>query len=231
MRSDRDGQPLRDVVHIAGGFLAWSEVHYPTMAPPRHTIVVSDRLAQREAYTVDVTAYMAGQPSNVRANFDLQDDGTIVVASPEFRADPNAPARVAWASVAEPLLHELPVAAGSLQLSLHDGLVALRRADRGDYAVIGLDGSDRNVFEYKGAGQPFYPRVSGIDFDGTRLTWFQGDAIHNEAYPVVATPDVPTGTVPVDSDGVASVPVWCPDPRAKCIGSVTVAKGRASTLS
>jgi hypothetical protein len=205
-------------VRIAGRFVAWhvrgDQPDPFTPIPSR--LVVFDRAVGRVAYELRLDQYMGRAPVNFELNFDLQDDGTVVAAVPDYDASSSEPRRtLLWASLADPAPHVVPVGGADLQFGLHGGLLALRRAAERDYAVVDLQGRAVNVFDYHGG------YGGGIDFDGRRLAWIQDGALHNEAFPVLAAPQLPpAGTLPVGPGGAVDVPVWCPQSALPCKVSV-----------
>lgn len=215
-------------VKLAGRFVAWharGQGRDVSGAGRRSVVIVWDRVAQREAYRVDLFPLMGdlAAPSNYEQTFDLQDDGTILASAVDYRQPGREPV-LAWASVAEPRLHPVPVRRGTLTAALHGNLIALRRRDYNDFAVVDLSGNPVNVFDYDRRGWG-----DGFDFDGKRLTWAQGDGVHNEPYPVVPTVDGPEA--PVSDKGTARLPLWCPTTDEACQGSLTLVTPSAETAA
>lgn len=212
-------------VRVAGRFVAWHVRGDPPdpMSPIPSRLVVFDRSAGEVAYEVRLDEFMGARPpATFELNFELQDDGTVVAAVPDYDAGVFAPRRtLIWASPSDPTAHVIPVQAASLEFALHGDLVALRRADTRDYAVIDLAGRPINVFDYHAT------TGGGVDFDGRRLAWVQNDAVHNEAFPVVATPDIANRALLVRRDGRVEVPVWCPSSASPCRVTVGITELRA----
>lgn len=200
-------------VKMAGHYVAW----FVETAPDgrwNEQLIVYDWLAGREAYRVDVSSYVVNASISHELEFDLQEDGMVVGNMYGERIwDPG---RVIWASVDAPTIHELPLHAGRFDIATHGGLIALRNADARYYAVVDTQAREQNVFALTGnrAG------VNYLDFDGHRLLWLEDGILYNEPYPVAPTAVLPTGTATVDSTGMAKIPVWCSQPKARCSGSV-----------
>jgi hypothetical protein len=212
-------------VAMAGRYVAWLQVSAEPPEDPRQFLVVYDLDARSVAYRLEPMP-SDGDPFGPSAfSFDVQDDGTVAIA--RSNASYTDPPKLAWASVAEPWLHELPATTWwNLDLSIAGGLVVVRRLDLKRYAVVDLNGQEVNAFDHVGSG------YGDNDFDGRRVVWYGAERIHNEPFPVVPATDAPDGTVPVAPDGSVQVPVWCPDPVRACAGLVSVlprtAKGAAA---
>jgi hypothetical protein len=217
-------------VKISGRYVAW--LARGTDQAPAAAIVVFDRVADHEAYRIDVRPFMGGSaPVNYRLEFALQDDGTVVATVPNY--DAGGIAVPVWASPGEPSPHALPVRLATLGVSVRDSLLAVRRLEDDSYAVIDLKGRVANVFDHDRW------QDNGFDFDGKRVVWAQhawvfspgkgyADSyrIHNELYPVSPSTEVPGSSVTVGNDGIVSMPVWCPHIADPCSGEVGLDPGR-----
>jgi hypothetical protein len=183
-------------VRIAGRYLAWLENYLPAgdlLYGHRYDVAVFDRTTGAVVYRIHASDTHGGVHS-----FDIQDDGTLVlsyVAVP--RGGDTAVMRVAWASVAAPFLHEVPLHdAGSYEVAIANDTVAFERGSGSgsrDFADIGtsdLSGHERLVARN---GQGVVGHRS-FDFDGRRLAWWSYGC--SAALINVASPSPGARTVP-----------------------------------
>jgi hypothetical protein len=179
-------------VRIAGRYLAWLENYQPAgelLYGHRYDVAVSDRTTGAVVYRIH-----AGETHGGVHSFDIQDDGTLVLSYVTLpRGGDSAVMRAAWASVAAPVLHQVPLRdAGSYEVAIADGTVAFERGSGSgsrDFADIGtadLRGHERLVAR---SGQGAVGHRS-FDFDGRRLAWWSygcSTALINVALPGART--------------------------------------------
>ena len=176
---------------LAGSYLAY---HQPANGNPGR-IVVFDREAQAEAYSVDLapwTSVANGWPVEFDGRLALQDDGTLAVLVRDTVFHEQA--KLIGASVAAPAARLLrsdvaPVVYGvHEELAIAGGRVAVRRRAPKDYVLVNhATGAIAATFD-RYEPNPCDPEGWGIDWDGTRLAWVN-QGIRNEAAPV--TPSMP----------------------------------------
>jgi hypothetical protein len=187
---------------LAGSYLAY---HQPASDGPGR-IVVFDREAQEEAYSVSLDPWMPDDawPIEFTGRLALQDDGALAVTvqDPVF----HEKAQLIGASVAEPAARLLrtdvaPVLSGAHEeLAIAGGRIAVRRPGPKDYVLVDhASGAVTATFD-RYEPNPCDPEGYGIDWDGTRLAWVN-EGIRNE--PAPATPSTPGA--PID-------PMTCPTP-------------------
>lgn len=198
-------------VRAAGGVAALLAVDQnPTPWPPNAYVVVVDLATGGERYRVPIRGLLGEQaPANYDVTFDIDPDGTVVIAMPDYSRDGDRPAHLYWASAAEPSAHLVPGDFSQiLAISLHDGLVAARRMH--DWAVVNLRGDTLEVFDTSIWGR------GRLDFDGRRIVWGNTNVVHDETYPVVASA---SAQAPVSRSHVAQVPVLCTAAK-RCSGTL-----------
>jgi len=178
---------------LAGPYLAY---HQPSNGNPGR-IIVYDREAHTEAYSVDLDPWMPddGWPVEFSGRLALQDDGTLAVLVEDFVFRETS--KLIGASVAAPAARLLrsdiaPVLYGvQEELAIADGRIAIRRPGPKDYVLVDhATGAISATFD-RYEVNPCAPEGWGIDWDGTRLAWVN-HGIRNEAAPVTpSTPGAP----------------------------------------
>ena len=155
-------------VRMAGRFVASLDPSPNATLRNISDVVVYDRAAGAEAYRVPA-AQMPGEIQSL----DVQDDGKVAVAYGQ-RAD-ERPAKVGWASPAEPRIHALPLPArDSYNVRIAADRIAWQGGRRQNFqvprATVGvatLEGDSRVL----GSPAESLPFQDMLDFDGQRVAW------------------------------------------------------------
>jgi hypothetical protein len=160
-------------VRIAGRYMAWLENFQPNgelLYGHRYDIAVFDRVAGVIAYRIPARATVGGVYS-----FDIQDDGTLAFSYAILnRAGDSQLMRVAWASVASPRLHKVPLrAAHSYTVALADNLIGFDRGE-GQFIDFGEVGSSDFAGHEHLVARNSVGSIGerSFDFDGRRLAWW-----------------------------------------------------------
>jgi hypothetical protein len=148
-------------LRLAGRYAAW------VVGDERVDVVVYDRLLDTEVYRL--TAAMI--PGAVRG-LDVQNDGTVAFSYVE--ESPRV-MRVAWASLADPTVHQLPLTPKlSYDVKLSGGRLAFHRGTAGDFDVpfgeVGLTDLQGNSRVLARPAQDHIYREH-FDFDGVQIAW------------------------------------------------------------
>ena len=200
-----DARPGSSLFDVAGPYVAYED--------RERRLVVSDWRTGARLYAVEREALGERDPVALA----VQEDGKV--ATMLGGGTGQCHARVAWASAAEPVPHELPLEACRSGLRVAGDRIAFVRKVPGVRELVTADLSGRDVRPVARNRVPF----EGFDFDGGRLAWSAGgcyrDAVYVErvaAPRVAAAPrvDCPLrigrGPLRLGRDGTVRVPVRCP---------------------
>jgi hypothetical protein len=136
---------------IAGRYLIWRE----SLPSGKSDLVVYDRTAGHEAYRIAAPF----------ADVDIQEDGKVAFTIPE--PGESGRARIAWASLDEPVAHVVGTARGYPSLLIASDRIAVRdgpAASRQPLKVLTLSG------QVQARALDEAP-IGSFDFDGARLAW------------------------------------------------------------
>ena len=150
-----DAPSYSALVRVAGRYAAWS-----LWAPRR--VVVYDRVARRVAYVAELGPRVYLDDTD----FDLQEDGTIIVV---YRTRAELPTRAEWYSVSSPKPHPLQLGARP-HVRLSNGLFVFERStdnSTSELVLATLDGQTRSLARF----DKRTIRFGDFDFDGRLMTW------------------------------------------------------------
>jgi hypothetical protein len=150
---------------MAGRYLAYNAYPIgPTGTTPTVT-VVHDWVADTKVYEIPRVT-----------NYDIQDDGTLAVATGEVDDLDCSKGKLAWYSVAQPTEHVLPVKPCTSEVRIAGNRIAANAAGENGtdrvFALVGLDGTRTDVARL-GTGM----RRGTIDYDGTRVAYTLGNCL------------------------------------------------------